>query len=169
MLKCGLGYSLTETMQSPSIASPRPLNDLGELEVCSGDLKTNISEQSLIAIPATTEDIAPSVNTQVDPSFPLRDVNREEAFTANSISDGVSLVSQECKLKNFSPLAREVAARIKVLLHAKTSPLHRDEALSWQASSRVDCISPRLQDSSLNTNKSILKKPYFRQLVQYNP
>ncbi|GMH06091.1 hypothetical protein Nepgr_007931 [Nepenthes gracilis] len=117
-------------LPSPSIASPRPLNNLGELEVFGGDLKTNISEQALIAIPATTEDTAPIVNTQVDPSFPPGDVHGEEAFTANSISDGVSLVSQECKINNFSPLAREVAARIKVLLHSEDKSVHRDEALS---------------------------------------
>ncbi|GMH06253.1 hypothetical protein Nepgr_008093 [Nepenthes gracilis] len=121
MLKRGLGHSLAKTMQSPSIASPRPLNDLVELEDSCGDLKTNICEQALIAILASIEDITPGVNTRVDPSSPPRDVHGDEALIAKSTSDGVSIVSQESKLKNFSPLAREVAAKIKVLLCLKTN------------------------------------------------
>ncbi|GMH31662.1 hypothetical protein Nepgr_033506 [Nepenthes gracilis] len=80
-----------------------------------------------------------------------------------------SVDMQESKLKNLSPLAREVAARIKALLRADDQSEHQDEALPGLASPQVDILSPRMQDSSLKVHNSIIKKPFFRQLCHYNP
>ncbi|GMH17756.1 hypothetical protein Nepgr_019597 [Nepenthes gracilis] len=130
--------------QGDALYQLKPLNDLVELDDSCGDLKTNICEQALIAITASIKDITPGINTRADRSSPPGDVHEEEALTAKSTSDEVSISSQESKLKNFSPLAHEVAARIKVLFHAEDKSVHRVKALRCRESPRADFLSPRL-------------------------
>ncbi|GMH29082.1 hypothetical protein Nepgr_030925 [Nepenthes gracilis] len=69
--------------------------------------------------------------------------------------DGVPANLQESKLKNFSPLAREVAARINVLLRANDKSGHRDEALPGQASPQIDFPSPRVRAGFLQISLNI--------------
>ncbi|GMH05986.1 hypothetical protein Nepgr_007826 [Nepenthes gracilis] len=66
-----------------------------------------------------------------------------------SISDGIYEDSQESKLKDFSPFARRVAARINFLLRAVDKSVHNDEALHGLASSPTDNLNPWSQVSSL--------------------
>ncbi|GMH11602.1 hypothetical protein Nepgr_013443 [Nepenthes gracilis] len=116
---------LHEAMDAPLLRqnrplniSLRPLNDLSVLEASCVDPKTHHSEQDQLILPESVEAIDTGAYVRVDSYNPLGDVQEEGALNINSISDGISMDTQESKLKNLSPLARKVAARIKALLRA---------------------------------------------------
>ncbi|GMH28991.1 hypothetical protein Nepgr_030834 [Nepenthes gracilis] len=133
----------------PSKCSPEPLNDLAELEAFCGNPNTNNSEQDQLVLPESVKAITPGAYVHADSSTPLGDVQGEEVLNFNSNSDGISVDTQESKLKNLSPLAYEVATRIKVLLRVDDKCVHQDEALQGQASPWAANINPRMQDSSI--------------------
>ncbi|GMH19889.1 hypothetical protein Nepgr_021730 [Nepenthes gracilis] len=133
MLKRGSGYFLAETMQTPHNVSPRTLKDLAKLEASCGVPKTNNSDKDLLILRESVAAMDSIVYAGADPSTPPGDVQGEAAITINSISDGVSVVTQDCKLKNLSPIAREVAARINALLRVNGQSARQYEALQGQA------------------------------------